>query len=312
MSFIKFPKITNHYQDKFIQKSMEVHPGLKDERFIVTEKLHGCNLQVYFEPGEAYRVASRNRFLDEGCKFYNVWGALDKMTQVLFEAKHWAWRAQKSLRLFGELHGGSVQQGVNYGSEQNILFFAAMVDDVLISPEELLALDIPHLLHNFVPVLYVSRHSWENLDTVLDFDIERNSALTPGSHGGPNLIEGVVIQPYSKVYILPCGTVFILKKKNERFLTSQKSPKHYVPVDVTVANLRAEFLLCITEARVDSIISQEGPITDIKQLGHYIVLILNDAKTDFYLEHRDLLDKKAQKYIFNVGGLIANMLKARL
>lgn len=311
-TFVKFPSITNHYQALFIQKMLEFHPGLENERFVVTEKLHGANLQIYFELGKAlYRVGSRNRFLETNSKFYNVWNALTRVEEVLASAKCWTDWSMKTLRLFGELHGGNVQAGINYGPEQNIRFFAAMIDDCLISPEELLGMRIRGLRQNFAPILSTS----ETLESALALNIDRDSVLTPAGHEGPNLIEGVVIQPYSNVYRLPCGTSFVLKKKNDQFLVSQKKPRSRTPMESAIVELRVSFLDYITEARVDSIISQAGPFTDITQLGAYIVATLNDAKADFtgeYDEALQPLDKKTLKYIFNVGGLIANMLKARL
>lgn len=309
-SFIRFPSITNHYQSKFIQKMLEFHPGLQNERFLVTEKLHGANLQIYFEPGQPYRVGSRNQWLDSNSKFFNVWNALDRVSPVLTSAWDWAYREQKSLRLFEELYGGNIQDGTDYGPEQNIRFFAAMIDDRLISPDALLSLGITSLLRNFVPILSTSM-TWK---TAMDFDIDRDSILTPDDHEGPNLIEGVVIQPYNHVYRLPCGSSFVLKRKNPEFLTHKKPAKAKIAMGLAIVELRVEFLDYITEARVDSIISQNGPFTEIQQLGTYIVLVLNDAKRDFALNHvaMDILDKKARKYIFNVGGIIANMLKTRL
>lgn len=310
-TFIKFPEITNHYQAKFIQKTLEQFPALKDEPYIVTEKLHGSNLQIYFEPGKVlYRVGSRRRFLDENSKFYNVWDALTRVGHVLSEGKYWVRHNQKSLRLFGELYGGNVQSGINYGPEQNVRFFAAMVDDHMISTAKLLCLDIPHLLTHLVPTL----DRPETLESALAFDIDRPSELTPADHEGPNLIEGVVIQPYRKVYRLDSGRSFILKKKNPEFLV-KKEKKARAPMESAIVELRVEFLDYITEARIDSIISQNGPFTELPQLGKYIVLTLNDAKKDFLRSHTSAaagLDRKTLKYVFNVGGLIANMLKARL
>lgn len=309
-AFVKFPSITNHYQAKFIQKTLEFHPGLKDETYIVTEKLHGANLQVYFEPGKLYRVGSRNRFLEPHSKFYNVWGALIRIGHVLSEGKHWAYRNQKSLRLFGELYGGNIQQDINYGPEQNIRFFAAMIDDQLIAPGTLLSLEIASLRQNFVPIIGLAM-TWEG---AMNCDIDRCSLLTPTDHEGPNLIEGVVIQPFRQVYTMPSGASLLIKKKNPEFL-ARKKKKSYTPMESAIVELHTDFLGYVTEARIDSIISQEGPFTEFLQLGTYIRLVLADARADFHVDHiEDLqfMDKKTLKYIYNVGGTIANMLKARL
>ena len=42
--FKKFPSIENHYQQKNIDYWLRLYPELKDEDYVITEKLDGANL----------------------------------------------------------------------------------------------------------------------------------------------------------------------------------------------------------------------------------------------------------------------------
>jgi hypothetical protein len=54
-------------------------------------------------------------------------------------------------------------------------------------------------------------------------------------------------------------------------------------------------------------------MTEMKQMGNYIKLVLEDAKEDFLKEHTlPDLDEKTKKVIFNVGTDIALILKSLL
>lgn len=86
-----------------------------------------------------------------------------------------------------------------------------------------------------------------------------------------------------------------------------KKAGHYWKVTI------AEFKSYITENRLLSVFSKEGQIQSPKEIGKYIKLLLTDAQDDF-LKDNDIshLDKQQQKDVFNVGSLIANMLKSYL
>jgi len=68
MTFKKWPKIQNSYQQKFIDVFLAEFPKLEDETFVVTEKLHGRNVQIYFEPNKPWKVGKRSSQTLEGRK----------------------------------------------------------------------------------------------------------------------------------------------------------------------------------------------------------------------------------------------------
>lgn len=122
--------------------------------------------------------------------------------------------------------------------------------------------------------------------------------------------EGVVIQPLNEP--LTWGdSVFRIKKKCASFndgSTKNRKPKEPIPSEVQ--QLRVEFMGLLNENRLLDLFSKEGQITDQKQIGKYIGLLLEDAKADFH----DItgLPKKHQKHIINHGSMIVPMLQKYL
>lgn len=311
MPHIRWPKIQNAYRQEFIDIFLAEFPELENETFVISEKLHGRNLQLYFQPNKLYRVGTRTRFLEEGEKFCDVWNTLAEYQGVIEAIQEYADEQGITLRLFGEMFGGKIQKGVDYGSEHRIRFFGMMMDGELRPFAELLSSLAPSHIP-VVPVVAVV----EGLQAALEWDIEFDSRLSPeGTELGTNICEGVVIAPYRKVYRNAGGHTFLLKRKNEAFKEKQKVKRPPEPEDSEVARLNAEFRSYITDMRLQAVFSKEGEIERPDQIGDFIRLVLADAKEDFLQDNQeavDALDKPQQKRVFNVGGMIANMLKARL
>ncbi len=305
--FKKWPSIENSYRERFIYPFLGQYPELADETFIITEKLHGSNIQIYFEPDKPYRVGSRNRFLSTGDKFYDIWNTLKQYQEVIAHFEQRANESRCTYRLFGELFGGSIQKGVKYQQEHRIAFFGLMIDDELQDFQFFLVLMRHAGFRDYVvPVVIVV----DGLDAVLEFDTVFNSHILDEQD---NICEGIVIQPYRKVYQSHTGDYFILKSKKEAFKEKQKEKKPVI-VDSELQALNIEFRRYITDSRLQGIFSKYGEIQEPKQIGLYIRYMMDDAKDDFLKDNPGAvdMDKGDQKQVFNVGGTIANMLKGYL
>jgi hypothetical protein len=299
MTFLRWPSIENTYRKKFIAVFLNEFPELANEMYVITEKLHGSNIQFFFEPEKPYRIGSRNQWVDGG--FYNV-GTLLPIYEDLFRS------LQKSvdelrytLRLFGELFGPKIQKGVDYGKIRRILFFGLMIDD------ELKSFSLLQIYADNFSVPVIGKVI--GLQAALDFDAVFETRL------GTGVCEGVVIQPAGKVYRNAGGHTFLLKKKNEAFKEKASAKKPPQPQDPELVRLNQEFRLYITEARLQNVFSKSGLIQEPRQMGDYIRLMLADAKEDFLRDHSgavEALDRGSQRKIYNVGGMIAGMLKEYL
>ena len=84
MKFFKFPKMTNHYKSKDIQKILDFYPEFRNELFAIQEKRDGANFQVSISP-EGVRYGKRSSLLAENANFYGYQAALQE-DEVLQEA----------------------------------------------------------------------------------------------------------------------------------------------------------------------------------------------------------------------------------
>lgn len=307
--FLRWPSIENSYREKFIRKAVEEFPELASCEYEVTEKLHGTNVQFYFEPGQEMRVASRNRYLKPGSKFYDIWDILPKYQRMWDKLQDYSDRYNISFRLFGELYGRGVQKGVDYRPGKKIAFFGIIIDG---------ALAPPHWLRTFAAIAGVKGtlvprvKLIKGLGAALEVDTNFPSIVNPIEG---NICEGVVIQPYTKVYRLSSGSTFMLKKKNEAFKEKQRARKPPAPVDSEVMRLHIFFGDYITENRLQSVFSKEGPIEEPKQIGEYIRLVIADAVEDFVKDHGaawNAMNKRQRGQVTKVGAAVAKMLQGYL
>ncbi len=302
MPFLRWPSIVNTYRQENIDWWTERFPDLLHEQYVIMEKLHGSNFSWAFDIDGSVSPFSRHGAL-EGKGFGS--GGIDALkiahAIVLDRFRELALSTGRTYNLFGELFGPGMGKGVKYGDEKRILYFGLMIDGELQPPS--IFLDLMNE-DEVVPVLDIV----DGLQAALAFDPNLDSKILSLED---NVCEGVVIQPYNKVYKIQ--STFILKKKNDAFKERESAPKVRV-VDEEVEGLNEDFRAYITENRLQSAFSKHGPIESPEQIGQYIRIIMDDAKEDFLGDCPSVsdLEKARKKAVFNVGSKIAHMLKAHL
>jgi len=310
MEFKKYPSIENSYREKFIAGFVSLYPELLTATFVVVEKVHGNNLSISFSPHEPWQYGKRTAFLKGDEKFYGAQDVAQQYVETFEDIQGWldAHYSVSAVRLFGELYGPGVQKGVNYDTEKRIGFYDMMVNEELLTPVAFRNCNFIGLQRNALPIVATVT----GLQVALDFNVEFDSLLNPIEG---NVCEGVVIAPFDKVYYDSLGRRFCLKKKNEKFAEKIKAPKPKQPADPVIARLNLEFRSYITDNRLQSIFSQCGKIEEPSQIGEYIRLVLGDAEEDFlkdFGEEVAVLSQGNQRKVFNVGSMIALMLKGYL
>lgn len=304
--FKKYPSIENSYSNKHVNRWLEYHPELMDEEYVLQEKLHGANIQFIFTPQEQMKVASRNRVLADKEDFYNVFDVIEAYEVFTKYIQHLVDTLNYNVNVYGEIFGGNVQKGVDYGPNKRILFFDMRLNDKWYTQKEFYSfMKERGFGHLVVPMFDLA----PDLNYALVYPVDKDSMLLEKED---NTCEGAVIKPWNKVYESPDGELFYLKKKNDKFLEKNKGPKtprEHVPDHP----LKAEFLLYLTENRLEGIFSKYGRIEKPQQIGEYIRYMLEDAKTDFLKENEvDGLSKETIKEIFSVGHNIMTLLKKHL
>ena len=307
---IRWPKIHNSYQQKFIDRFLSEFPELEDEVYVILEKLHGSNLNISFTPHEPWKVGKRTAFLKDDEKFFRIHEVLPEYEPIFETIQESVDDSGNTIRLFGEFCGPGIQKGVNYGERKRIFFFGYMINDELQPWVWFTIFADSHGLweKHIVPVVALVK----GLNEAIAYDTEFLSRLNPIEG---NLCEGIVIQPFKKAYTNRGGKRFMLKAKNEKFMEKAKEKKPPSPGDPEVQRLNAEFKLYITDNRLQGIFSKHGEIEEPQQIGEYIRLLIADAKEDFTQEHGDAfakLDRGEQGKVTNVGRVVADMLKGYL
>jgi len=296
--FVKYPSIENHYQEKWINRFLDKFgDDLVNSKFVITEKIHGANTQLIFTPGESeYSIGSRNQLTDKG--FYNVGEVLDNMDLSFLQEL--ADNSNYIIRVFGETFGPGIQKGVNYGGQKRLLFFDIMIGSCLCTYKQFFEYFEGHQ-ELIVPVVGYC----DNLVDALAFDTNFNSKLNDIKD---NECEGIVIKPFDRIFISNVGSLFYVKKKNEKFKEKTKRKTKPKPEwSDTVNNLRNTFLAYVNKERLESVFSKFGRIEDRKDIGKYIGYFMKDA-TDTFKKEEDFdkiieendLTKEEIKYIMSV------------
>lgn len=307
----KYPSLTNHYNAKDIKRLKECseYDELKDGvRWVVQEKIHGANFSIKFNCDGTTQYFSRNNDIT-GENFYNAKDVIDDTIKSLHSILVEAVETNTNYIIFGELFGGNIQKGVNYGNDKRILFFDCFVEEntsYFMSPSNFDGFAEQHKIQT-VPLIGI----YNDFETAMEVNTEFNSYLTPKDHEGDNMCEGVVIKPYHVTLYTPLGQLFYIKKKNEKFKEKQRV-KQPVKINSEVERWKGEFEAYVNEERLQSVMSKFGDITDENQIKSYIGYVVNDAKETFLKEEPEFdetkFDKKELKSIYNVGGLVYNLI----
>jgi Rnl2 family RNA ligase len=299
MEFKKYPSIENSYQIKWIESFLFYNFDLYNEKFVVTEKLHGANIQLCFAPDGDMRVGSRTQWTSD--QFYNVNKVIEKYEKYVDRWKAWAISNNKLVRVYGELFGSNIQKGVYYGSEKKIRIFDVSIDDEMLSWIELISfLEETNTKDMLVPVIDII-----GFEDILKYNPYFITRINCGLIDADNICEGVVVRPISKEYVSPGNKRFIIKIKNDKFKEKQRKPKNFEKISDEILKLNELFKTYITDMRLQGVFSKYGMIESKKEIGKYISLLLQDAKEDFLKENPEAEDfsKKKMKKIMNIGNL---------
>lgn len=284
MKFRKFNSLENSYRENFIHKIRE--QGLENEKWIVTEKLHGCNYSFHVKVENLLtaevKPAKRSSFIQTDEKFYNHVSVYEK---YVHEIKSLAQQLVKDNDLkdgvvvvYGELFGGNIQGGMGYSLEQDFNVF-----DIILNGTPINKLEMKYYCDNFdipsVPMLGVYYSLSEALEHNEVFVTKR---LRDGfdTENPQAEAEGVVIEPVNPHY-LPSGERVYLKKKTKRFLEKGKNKieKPKVSLNESLSKLLEISLEYINENRFNAVVSKEGEVS-IKMIGKIAGLMIQDIVVD--------------------------------
>ena len=296
MEFKKYCSIENTYREKEIGFWLAKYPELLNEQYIIEEKIHGSNFSIWMNK-DGYKLGKRTSFLEEDENFFGYQQLKPLFEEIYSRVKKLIFRFKEinEIVLYGELYGNGVQKGVYYSDKKDIAFFDISINGEF-APSNIFVQYAKMLEIKTVPILGYAK----NLDEALQYNIELNSKLSDKEFGEKqNIIEGIVIKPYYKVYQNGYGSMFYLKKKNDKFKEKQREPKvnKNNKISDEILELNKIFQTYLTETRVDNVISKYGEITSEKEIGKYLNLVKEDAKQEFLKDYPKEYDKTELKQI---------------
>jgi Rnl2 family RNA ligase len=307
--FVKYPEIENSYRNKEVQYFLERYPEMEDTEYIIQEKIDGSCISLVFGPDGSFSLAKRSGVVGKDENFHNLQNVVkEKYMDVVAVLQTYAKDIKSTLNVYGELFGRGIQKRINYGNEKYIRLFDMRIEGMMLSPIQVE--DIFSLL-NIEDMLVPNFGIVKGIHRAFEFDVEDKTTLVYPEGG--DFIEGVVIKPiwsYSQL-----DRTYYFKKKSERFAekSKRKERKDGKPVDDFLQDLQNSFKEYINENRVLSAFSKYGEIDKPDDLGKYIKIVLEDAKSDF-LKDNDVsgLSKDESKYVYNAGKDIVEILKKYL
>ena len=284
MEFRKFNSLENSYRENFIHKIRGY--GLENEKWVVTEKLHGCNYSFHVKVENLIAVdvrpAKRSSFIQPDEKFHNHVPVYEnyahKIMLLAQQLVKYNELTDGVVVVYGELLGGSIQGGMAYPLEQDFAGFDITVDGTPIDKRKAFSLMNEYEIPT-VPVLGYTK----SLSDALEWN---ESFITKKLRGGFDTenpqaeAEGVVIEPVNPHY-LPSGERVYLKKKTKRFLEKGKNKieKPKVSLNESLSKLLETSLEYINENRFNAVVSKEGEV-NIKMIGKIAGLMTQDIVVD--------------------------------
>jgi hypothetical protein len=328
MDILKYPHFENTDSvpgKKELDYWLNLFPELQQEVFAIQEKANGSNIRAYIDPGVVipYTLGTRESVLTDDQDFHEARVILEaEIKDFVLYLRGFSIRAQVPYTLYMEFVGpGVLPNPVYYGPGKHLYVLDIRVGEKMLSPKETSMLIDSFQVEQKRPFIFVipTFALVTGLEAAMNFNIDRDSAipLLFGENREKNLIEGIVIKSFNKVYTDSLGKTFMLKKKNTWAKEEVRIAKPVIIQNKQVEIIQ-QFILdsYVNQARVDSYFSKYGTIVEAKQIGEYVKGILADVMIDFaasdmYYDYQQLPIGDRKK-ITNIGKFITPFLRAVL
>lgn len=278
MTFKAYHSIKNMKSDRFFNDIVRVSAGTK---FIVTEKIHGTNFSVIITK-DGINFAKRTSILEADESFFGFQLVMKPLMPIFNRIKE----SGRELTIFGELAGGSIQRGTEYGDKHFYVFDILENNEFLNADETVEFTKEMGLLH--VPVVGIIDFKDvvdlnPNFKTLIpqllakpDGDIEYNMVYPEDK--SEILAEGFVIKPV-KTTNLHDNSRIILKLKSEQHSECKPARNKSLKIKEKLSENDLELLgrvdMYLNENRINSAVSKLGEPTFT-----FFSAYLNEIKRD--------------------------------
>lgn len=292
---VKYDSIDNHYKQDFLNHIKGCVPS--EEKWVVTEKVHGSNFSVIFDQDGNISYGRRNGLLGDTESFMNhqtIMKPLEPKFRNAFDiVKNELCNGNVTkVVFFGELYGS--QKEIYYGDSHGFYGFDIYVND------EFIDYDTACNIYSRCDILYSCELFRGTFDEAMNYEVENVNSTIPELTNGTktpevNRWEGVVIKPV-KLYRTKFDDRIIIKKKSSKF--AEKVPKVKVEKPKTEMSKEAvdalETLLSYnTTSRITGMIGKEGKCKNLLQL------VVQDIFKDCEAENGSITLDVQQKKMVN-------------
>lgn len=287
MRHLRYPKLINWHNLK--SKELPKVLGDKwDNRWEVTEKIHGSNFSFQWVGRGPICLASRNQFVERN--FFGAGELLDPKGELCASVarlradpelnRHHAITEDLATGLYGELFGDGIQRGVEYPPGKHFRAF-----DIVVQRGEGLKYPLPRA--SFYSLC--ERHGVPTVPLIqvgtFDEVIRRPPDLPTLTHASQSIMEGIVVRPSRVVYYW--DEPLIIKVKSKAFLEMKpKATSHnLIASDQRVAAAINNAKIYLTRTRMDNVLSKyqlsenEGPNFKV-WMRRLVADALNEYDTD--------------------------------
>ena len=266
VDFREYSSIENSYRGK--ERGRVRNEELDKVEWVALEKVHGANFGLWIVDGKIV-PSKRSSFADGS--FYSCQSVVEAMGPLVLQlAEHGV------TVVYGELFGGGIQKGVNYGAKR-FAAFDIKIGDSFVNYDKFVE------LCNLVGIPRCVEIARGSFDEVLAIDPEFPTKMS--DCGATDISEGFVMKPVTDSYFR-LGDRVILKKKSAGFSerASERTPK---PPKEPMTDLQKSIF-----ESAQTYICDERIVSAISKLGEANFNdVLAEVRSDIYRElEKDGLD----------------------
>lgn len=303
MRYVKFSSIYNADDTSYRTQFQDVINNPK-ERWIITEKIDGCNFSIIVDDKGNYQFGSRSEPLDSSntTALYGLLSDISIFSETIAALKrainsYYFGTDVTQLVIYGEWFGPGIMRRIDYGDKKQFRFFALRKINYRDQCSRLSYQDLTQFLHDF----NLEKFAAPKVAELATFDdaLRFNSTFDTRIGASGQQAEGFIITPkFAK-------TNFAVKVKSSQFLETRNKPKISTAISRSqlAVDLHQAFLQYITLNRMLSVFSKFGE-PNASDAGRYIKAFVEDAFIDFckdYPQYDTIEDKAEQKYVINAG-----------
>jgi Rnl2 family RNA ligase len=287
-----------------------------EKQWIVLEKIHGANFSInYNRDTKNITFCKRNGLLKDNEWFYNYHIIKEYLEKCIVKLNDiLADHSYEQITVYGELFGGSypdiksriraVQEGVYYSDQLHFFAYDICLNNDTYLPFDIFTRAIEDSGFEYAKPLLIC----DSYEEAIYFDIKIDSKISEQLKMPKlltNIMEGVVIKPFSNI-VLSNGNRCLIKHKNKEFLEYSIDLTSEILNDYT-----SIFPMLLNKNRLKSAESKIGILTN-DTFDTILEEMANDMFTDGYIYKPSIIIDDYDEVMKFVRSLLTDYLRLNM